>query len=443
MKPISVPSPRPPKRIRVSPSPHPLPPSSYPPPPQVKCERSPSPHFTERRVVTSGTKHFAPIPNDCLPSCTEYTQNRSEWVARCAKELEALNLIPERKLIRKSHVPVWSDTLKPDPLDLAATIMLAHRSNAQWHRPPIRKASPQQSVTTTSTRARPSSSPPIFGNVPDAEPPSKKKLLVPPRSLSKRRNNSSQLIPTNSPLSGLRSSSPCSERPRFPDERETASHSPLRDPVSSLADPIPIPSDIPPRHGRLAVPREPPSSVRDQPIAPCTSPAAEEVMSEMTLNYLRRYVQIYEADRASLASAYATNASFAYRVHRIVQNISGGASSIWAASPQCFSSGPKRTRLDIVTTLLTLPCLHLNGQNSTIAQIEYDIFYLGAELGMFVICRMVMSTKTVVHSFILQRKEVDVEDAVIRGCLAPDSHCPPNPRLRSLSLHHVLYGDQY
>lgn len=75
----------------------------------------------------------------------------------------------------------------------------------------------------------------------------------------------------------------------------------------------------------------------------------------------------------------------------------------------------KRTRLDIATTLLTLPSLHLNTPNLGVAQIEYDIFYLGAKHGMFVVCRLVDSTKTVVHNFILQRKEVDAEDATIEG----------------------------
>ena len=68
-----------------------------------------------------------------------------------------------------------------------------------------------------------------------------------------------------------------------------------------------------------------------------------------------------------------------------------------------------------MTALLTLPCLHSNAQSSGIAQLEYDIFYLGAKLGMFVVCRAVDSAKTVVHNFILQRKEVDVEDAAIEG----------------------------
>lgn len=68
-----------------------------------------------------------------------------------------------------------------------------------------------------------------------------------------------------------------------------------------------------------------------------------------------------------------------------------------------------------MTTLLTLPRLHSNAQSLRIAQIQYDMFYLGAELGMFVVCRVVDATRTIVHNFILQRKEVGMEDAEIEA----------------------------
>lgn len=97
-------APRPLKRAHTStdgtPLPKSPPPPSNPPPPHVKSERSPSPLFVEKRLITSGTKRFTPIPVDCLPSCTQYIQNRLEWAAKCVKELEALNLIPERRLFR-------------------------------------------------------------------------------------------------------------------------------------------------------------------------------------------------------------------------------------------------------------------------------------------------------------------------------------------------------
>jgi hypothetical protein len=160
--------------------------------------------------------------------------------------------------------------------------MLAHRSNAQWHRPIIRKESPPKSVTTISTEERPTS-PSMSCDVSDAEPPLKKRLPV-PRPLSKRRNNPSQLISVNSTPSGPGSSFPR----RFSDETERETRSPSRDRTSSLLDRVPIPSVISSQLGQMGVRPKPPSSARDQSIAPGTSSAAEEEMSEMTMNYLRR-----------------------------------------------------------------------------------------------------------------------------------------------------------
>lgn len=157
--------------------------------------------------------------------------------------------------------------------------MVAHRSNARWRLPPIPTESLPKSVATTSS---------------DTQPPLKKTLPVPPRPSLKRRNdnNSSQSVSINSRPGGRGPSSPCSERPRLPNEieREIASsaHSPSCNRMSSLADHIPIPSDISNQHGQVTLPLKPPNRTRDPSIAPCTSSAAEEEISEMTLNYLRR-----------------------------------------------------------------------------------------------------------------------------------------------------------
>jgi len=394
------------------------PPSNYSSLSQVKSERSPSPLHTNRRLVTSGTRRFAPIPDDCLQSCTEYKQNRSKWVERCVKDMESLNLVVERKLIRddgliidwRSHVPVLSDTLKPDPQDLAATIMLTHRSNAERRHSSFPIELPTEPVTTLSFEQPPDGD--------DAEPPPKKRVLAPPRPSPRRKNDSSQPIIVNPPSSGSGSSSLFAERPQFRDETDcdcqVISHLPSRNYIHSVADHPPMPLNITP-DDQVVVPSNFANKVLDQSIASCVPSAGEEEMSEMTLNYLRRYVQTYEVDRASLASAYAKNASFAYRVHQIVEQVNASLLPIRTASPRSFSSGTKRARLDIVTTLLTLPCLHADAQHSTTAQLEYDIFYLGADLGMFAVCRAVISAKTVVHNFILQRKEVDVDDAASEG----------------------------
>jgi len=165
--------------------------------------------------------------------------------------------------------------------------MLAHRSNAQWRRPAIRRESPAKSVTTTPTQTPPTSSAPVSSDVSDAEPPLKKKLPVPPRPSSIRRKNCSQPTSVNPPPRGPGSPSP-SKRPRFAGETECETLTPFHDRVPSLSVRVPVSSDVSSRYGPIDVPPEPRNRARDQSIVPGTSSAAEEEMSEMTLNYLRR-----------------------------------------------------------------------------------------------------------------------------------------------------------
>lgn len=160
-------------------------------------------------------------------------------------------------------------------------------------------------------------------------------------------------------------------------------------------------------------------------------------------------MQTYEADRASLASAYSRLASFSYRTHRRGEFLAAdGTGSISRASDRdtceycaffvchgessligehaAVDSGLQRGRLDIITTLINLPSLHCavspSGDTCPSAsggggmgQLSYDILYLGARLGMFVVCRAVASTKLIVHSFMLQRREADTEEAGVDG----------------------------
>ncbi|KAG1866845.1 hypothetical protein F4604DRAFT_938403 [Suillus subluteus] len=106
---------------------------------KVKREQSPTPPPPQRKLVMSGTKRFAPFPSNCLPTNSGYKQHRRIWSKKCQSEIEALKLQSEKVLIRddgvivdwKSPVPVWSDTLRPAELDLAAAITLAHQANAQ------------------------------------------------------------------------------------------------------------------------------------------------------------------------------------------------------------------------------------------------------------------------------------------------------------------------
>ncbi|OJA16408.1 hypothetical protein AZE42_05502 [Rhizopogon vesiculosus] len=336
---------------------------------KVKREQSPTPPPPKRRLVVSGTKRFAPFPLNCLPSNSAYRQNRRSWAQKCQSEMQGLKLTTEKLLIRddgiivdwKSQVPVWSDDLQPQAgeLDLAATITLAHQTNAQ-QRPGSFHGTPPRSRSAVPT--------PVPGSDDGIPPAPVRTLPVPPRP---RRNIAL-------------SSSPGAGGSKF-------QASPKLDPLTSE-----VPALSTPLNELLTIE---------------IMPDEEEKMSKMTMEYLERFFQTFDSDRASLASAYSSNASFSYREVKCL--------SPAPQPPLPPSDAIKRTRLDITATLLSLPPLQLLASNGSEAPINYDMMWLGTPVGMFVVCRGVhhgdSSKRPVTHSFLLRRKETYEEDARADG----------------------------
>lgn len=221
---------------------------------KVKREQSPTPPPPQRKLVISGTKRFAPFPSNCLPPNPGYKQHRRTWSKKCQSEIEALKLQTEKLLIRddgvivdwKSPVPVWSDTLRPVELDLAAAITLAHQTNAQQRNASLHHTpeTPPQSAVSL----------PVTG-VDDDDvlivSPSAQKLPIPPRP---RRNVVSPSV-LSPPAGGSESRAP-----------------PKPDPPS--AD-VPAPS----------------RPLNDFPTIVIV-PDEEEKMSKMSMEYLERCVSI-------------------------------------------------------------------------------------------------------------------------------------------------------
>ncbi|KAG0705714.1 hypothetical protein DFH29DRAFT_905588 [Suillus ampliporus] len=356
---------------------------------RVKREQSPSPPPPQRKLVVLGTKRFAPFPLNCLPSNPGYKLNRRAWANKCKSEIEGLKLQTEKLLIRyvelhwmncilipsrddgiivdwKSSVPVWSDTLQPAELDLAATITLAHQANAQQRHASLHRTPPH---------SRSHVSPPVTG--PDdgviSQSTHTQKLPIPPRP---RRNVASPSV-SSLPAGGSRPQAP--PKPDPPTAEVPAPFKPLNDfPTIEIV------------------------------------PDEEEKMSKMSMEYLERFFQTFDSDRASLASAYSSNACFSYRE---VQCFSPQLSQLNPPLPP--SDTIKCTRLDITATLLSLPPLQLLPLSGSEAHVDYDIMWLGASVGMFVICRGVhhgdSSRRPVTHSFLLRHKEAYEEDARADG----------------------------
>ncbi|KAG1750737.1 hypothetical protein EDB19DRAFT_1676678 [Suillus lakei] len=358
---------------------------------KVKREQSPTPPPPQRKLVASGTKRFAPFPLNCLPPNPGYKQHRRTWAKKCQSEIEALKLQTEKLLIRcvelhwmdwtlipsrddgvivdwKSPVPVWSDTLQPAELDLAATITLAHHANAQQRNASLHHTpeAPSQSAVSLPVTG-------VDDDVVHIVSPSTQKLPIPPRP---RRNVVSPSV-SSSPAGGFKSQAP-----------------PKPDPPSA---------DVP-------APSRPLNAFPTIVIVP----NEEEKMSKMTMEYLERYFQTFDSDRASLASAYSSNACFSYRE---VKCFSPGLPHLQPPLPP--SDSIKRTRLDITATLLSLPPLQLLPLTGLAADIDYDIMWLGSPVGMFAICGGVhhghASKQPVTHSFLLRQKEAYEEDARADG----------------------------
>ncbi|KAI6039776.1 hypothetical protein EDC04DRAFT_1611997 [Pisolithus marmoratus] len=358
----------------------------------IKSEPSSPPPPVARLLVTSGVKRFYPLPQNCHISCPQYKQNRKEWAASCIKELEALDLKVERTMIRddglvidwSSPVPVWADTLKPNTCDLASVIVQTYEANDRA-RPPSRRHSSSRSQlprspatlhssdalrdvshvsSSLSSKLLPSASTPGSTETRINHSPTREKLPVPPRLSSIHRTLSPQTSGQSSslPTKSTPTHSP-SRRPRSPTRSVDVDSLPSKCkrspvPVLSSSTTDPGPSTVPDgvqtsRHHHTL--QEPQQSVVPAGYASST----DQEVSEMTLDYIRRYVQTYEADRASLASAYSRLATFAYRKHKQTSGLPQTVASISQASVGDIScSALKRGRLDVITELVALPSLH-------------------------------------------------------------------------------------
>ncbi|KAL4062221.1 hypothetical protein J3A83DRAFT_209915 [Scleroderma citrinum] len=287
-------------------------------PNRIKKERHPSPSPVSEpstsKLVKFGVKRFAPLPPNCQSSCPEYRRNRNEWVASCANQLVALDLKIVRTLIRDdglvidwfSPVPVWADTLKPEPCDLATAIAQTHQANARSVSPRGRSAdgSLTKSAVPVSV-SQPVAGPSRLGDMRmpgDADGSHSNaiiltgnKLPVPPRASSIRRAIAEKSVGPLS-LSPPSTSSQIRVPPTADDD----------DTIILDGPPLPIRPKSPVRVVTAAVPGSsaPRSSgsyhatpVLDEPIpvgprqpdaAAEYASTAEREMSEMTLDYLRR-----------------------------------------------------------------------------------------------------------------------------------------------------------
>jgi len=148
-----------------------------------------------------------------------------------------------------------------------------------------------------------------------------------------------------------------------------------------------------------------------------------------SLDFLRRYIKIFDEDRSDLASAYSHSAVFSYRMHELDLTSASTSSRLEAFAPAFSSSGTsgsgealgvKQSRLEIIDALLSLDLSHKFCAQGD-ANVEYDIACLDPSNDVLLICYAEIvdirqgNKLSVDQSFILRKKECDEEDRLSEG----------------------------
>ncbi|KAF5383838.1 hypothetical protein D9615_003855 [Tricholomella constricta] len=321
-----------------------------PPPPIVKHElQSPSP--PSRRLITQSCS-FYPLPDDCRkmnPNYNaDYVKNRN---ALCAKErgvLKRHGLMANNVLFRDdgmviewtSSVPVWSDTLLPEPPKSVPKQKQKPAAKSPWSRGPL--ALPIPAKTKDSRRSY----------SPERETPgpsSEKEQQRPKASSSKdipltgRRDRRLDSVSSSDAAHGATTiSSPQPNEPpppskdkgkakaadlpqqspaRLPFRRPLPLPKPRRAPVITAEPPLQPLREAPPENERrkelsVDIPSvHVESTTIDMEMVSDTWNAEELTEVEaIAVDYLQRYIKAFDADISTLRGAYAPHATFSLRM---------------------------------------------------------------------------------------------------------------------------------
>lgn len=142
--------------------------------------------------------------------------------------------------------------------------------------------------------------------------------------------------------------------------------------------------------------------------------AEEEGLQREALAFLRRYIRLFDRDRAALASAYSHLATFSVTTY----DPSGSASR---PSPRTVAQRLRQGRADVVTALLALPAARKFLPEGP-RDVEYDVVCLDNKTDVLLIC-YVGETKdqhgkvwACDQCFVLRKKEWDLNDRFVHGC---------------------------
>lgn len=214
---------------------------------------------------------------------------------------------------------------------------------------------------------------------------------MPHRPLPRRRSDSSTTNASSQPISPvIRHSNGTPQLPPVtaaPRSNNPTAPQPDRDPFEHIAGTPPLP----------------------------LNPEEESLQSD-ALTFLRRYIHLFDHDRAALANAYSHVATFSVTTH----DPSGTASR---ASPRTIAQRLRQGRADVVTALLALPASRKFLPEGP-RDVGYDVSCLDNQTDVLLVC-YVGETKdsdgkvwACDQRFLLRKKEWDQKDRLVhRSCV--------------------------
>ncbi|KZV74485.1 hypothetical protein PENSPDRAFT_681871 [Peniophora sp. CONT] len=352
--------------------------------PSIKAERSPSPAVSLPQ--TSGAKFYA-MPSDCRKIDPNCKRNRSRFAAARKAELSTLGLKLTRQLWRtdglvfdwKSNVPVMLDTLKP-PKEIGTG---RHTNDAAEAASPhglslLISPAPASDIIPSQTNAGAGRS----DMIPLARQDSPASRCIDLKSESRR--SPSVEIPgfqRNSLRSGLPATLPPVSSEPAPFRPTPAGPSIPNHERSILRQP----SDSPKKHARPRTPDGPRLRTTHNDTralvstygAPCQdfgsaqdwpSTKVSEEMTSASLQYLQKYISMFDTRRASLSDAYHADATV----------------SIRRVAPHTTTLGDVTTASGRDEITRTLSDLRLRIFADGNADVKYDIVHLGNRIGTLV-----------------------------------------------------------
>ncbi|KAG6887942.1 hypothetical protein C0995_011456 [Termitomyces sp. Mi166 len=324
---------------------------------QIKAEdRSPSPILPTRKLITHACA-FYPLPENCRKTNAnaEWMKHRHALIARERAVLRERGLRAMNVLFRDdgmvvewtSPVPVWSDTLLPEPEPESPNSGLTDKYRSLRPRP-LPKPAPKRRREESEEESDDSSTPSNGAGAPTSP------IRLP---LPEHRMRAADQDVSHSP----------SPPPPPPAKDKGKAKEVITPPPRPRPRPLPKPLPRSRPRAEALDPFDVDVAMHDAPHAHEWTPEEMDQVEPMALDFLDRYIKAFDTSLTALTSAYAPHALFSYRF----------SPSSPSSSPFSLSSSPTTPTLHTLAPLASFKFLPSRATSRTV-QFHYDVAPLDA-----------------------------------------------------------------